>query len=439
VPVITPFRALYYGAALRRDLDRLIAPPYDVIPEEKRADLAARHPCNIVHLDLPRPAPGEDPYAASAALLARLLREGVFERDSSRAIYACEQTFRSPAGERRVRRGLFARLRLEPFEAGVVIPHERTFDRPKEDRHRLLAATRTHLSPVFLLHPDPGGTVARTVATALEAAAFEQARDDEGTVIRVVRIPEGETTRRLAEGLAAGWALIADGHHRYESALAYREERRGAGADDAGQILAYLCSLEDPGLSIYPIHRLVHSLPGFDPDRFRERLEEGFSLSAVGSEADLRRALADRRGRPGVFGLVFPGQRSFFTAEWREGAGLEGALLAPIPEPLRRLDVILLHRLVLEGILGLTPQAMAAQSNLDYVKDERELYERVRRGGAQVGVLLNPTPMAQVVDVTRRGLRLPQKSTFFYPKVPAGLVLDPLDSGDPVPDPPAVP
>ena len=428
MPTVDPFRALCYAPALRRAvLDRLIAPPYDVIPEEQRERLVARHPSNIVHLDLPRSAPGEDPYAASAARLGRLVREGTLRREGRPAFYVLEQSYRAPSGEERSRRGFFGRLRLEPFEAGVVIPHERTLDRPRADRQRLLEATRTHLSAVFLLHPDPGGEVARELEAAMEGEAFGVARDDEGTVNRVVRLDDEHATTRLAARLSGSWALIADGHHRYESALAYRDARRAAGLRDAEHVLGFFCSLEDRGLSIFPIHRIVHSLPRFDVASFRARLEAFFVLTPVHSEEALRAAVKERSPRPGVFGLAFPGDDRFLVMEWREGTGLDRPELAAIPEPLRRLDVILLHRLVLEGTLRITQEAQAGQTNLDYVKDDRDLFARLRSARAQFGILLNPTRIEQVIDVTRRGLRLPQKSTYFYPKVPSGLVLDPLD------------
>ncbi len=427
MPSVSPFRALCYAPGLRGELDRLIAPPYDVIGEEQRERLAARHPRNIVHLDLPRPAAGLDAYATAAARLSELVREGILGRDARPAFYVLEQRYRAPSGEERVRRGFFARLRLEPFEAGIVIPHERTLERPRVDRQRLLAATRTHLSAVFLLHPDPGGEAARMMERTTAGEIVLAARDDDGTISRLARLDDSRTMESLAGRLARTWALIADGHHRYESALAYRDARRAAGFRDAEHVLAFFCSLEDRGLSIFPIHRLVHSLGRFDLAAFRRRLEDLFTLAPVDGREPLLQALAARRADSGVFGFVFPGEERSFVAVWKEGAGLDRPEVASVPEPLRRLDVILLHRLVLEGILGITVEAQANQTHLDYVKDDRDLFRRVAEGGAQAGILLNPTRIEQVVEVSRQGLRLPQKSTYFYPKVPTGLVLDPLD------------
>jgi uncharacterized protein (DUF1015 family) len=427
VPTFLPFRALRYAATFRERLGDLIAPPYDVISDEYRSRLTARDPHNIVHLDLPVGEGNESPPEAAARQLATWTADGVLRRDERPAFYLCEQHYRNGEGATRIRRGLFGRLKLEPFETGIVIPHERTLEGPRRDREALLEATRTHLSPVFLLHPDPGAAVARALERLAGSVVFDTARDDDEVLVRVARIDGQEDLVRLQAELQSQWALIADGHHRYESSLAYRDRRRQGGQSDAEHTLAFLCSLEDAGLTVLPIHRLVHSLTDFDASRFRSRLGDLFRLTAVGEPDALHKALRTRRGRPGVFGLSMQDEPRCWLAEWIEGAGLDRPAFGDLPAPLRRLDVILLHRLVLEAVLGITIEAQAKQTHLKYVKDETALFDRVATGAAQIGILLNPTPIEQVVEVTRQKLRLPQKTTYFYPKVPTGLVLDPLD------------
>jgi len=426
MPAVLPFRALTYAPRLRPILDRLVAPPYDVLTEEQRARLLARHDENVVHVDLPRPSAGDEPYAGAARLLYQWIHDEVLVRDTQAALYVCEQSYSPPSGGVATRRGFFARLTLEPFGSGSILPHERTLEGPRVDRGRLLAASRTHLSAVFLLHSDPGGDVSGTVAKAMGGETFLQARDDDGTLSRVVRVGDRERVEFITRRLRDQWALIADGHHRYESALAYRDERRARGLRDAEHVLAFLCSLEDSGLAIYPIHRLVHSLPGFDEAGFRARLAPLFRLERVRTADELRVKVSSRSAHPGVFGLVLPDD-SYWLLEWSEGEGLGRKELAPIPEPLRRLDVVLLHHLLLEGILGITPEAQARQAHLEYVKDQGAVFESVAMGRAQIGVLMNSTRIQQVIEVTRAGLRLPQKSTYFFPKVLTGLVFDPLD------------
>lgn len=422
MPLLSPFRALRYAPSLRPRLDRLVAPPYDVISPEERARLATE-PRNIVHLDLPGTEDGPDPYATAARRLGDWVKEGSLVRDEEAAIHVLEQSFRAADGEERVRRGFYARLRLEPLDGGRVIPHERTLLRPRADRERLLAATRTHLSAVFLLHPDASGAVVGRLREACEGPAQADLRMGDGARLRHFVI-EGRDAVPILGLLADSWCLIADGHHRYESALAYRDIRRAEGRHDAETVLVFLCSLEDPGLTVLPIHRRIHSMPGFRAESFREALAPYFDLQPVARAADLP-AAATSGDRPGVFGLRFGADRGGFVARWRSGSGLDRPSLRSVPEPLRRLDVILLHRLVLEEVLGISADMQAREGHIDYVKDPGDLLGDGTR--AQVSILLNATPIEQVLEVTRSGLRLPQKTTYFHPKVPTGLVLDPLD------------
>jgi len=415
------FRALRFAVPPAPDLTRLIAPPYDVIGPAMRRRLA-EHPHNIVHVDLPEAGDGGDPYQEAATRLTGWIREGSLARDPTDALYVAEQEFPGPDGVPRRRRGLFARLRLEPYALGVVRPHEQTHDGPRADRTRLLAATGANLSPIFFLHPDPGGRVAAITGEIVASPPAAWARIDDGESVRLWRVAESRIVGDLVGSLRDQWLLIADGHHRYESALAHDAERRAAGdGEDTGHVLAFLCSMDDPGLAILPTHRVVHSLPGFDPARVRQALAADFDLRPIASRAELPRAVSAEAGHAGVFGLLFGGESGAWLARWRDAAA-ESRVFADLPAPLRRLDVVLLQRLVFEAILGLDAGRQARQENLEYVKDASVLIER--GGAASMAVLLNPTRLEQVIDAARHGLRLPQKSTFFYPKVPTGLVID---------------
>jgi uncharacterized protein (DUF1015 family) len=423
MPRIAPFRALRYAPAAGQALVLRLAPPYDVLDAADRQALA-RDPYNIVHLDLPEAPPGGDPYDSAARLLREWIEAGVLVRDSAPAYYVLEQRFRDPQGAERTRRGFFARLDLEPLEGGSVLPHERTLEKPRRDREALLARTRTHLSAVFMLHPDPGVVVGSILREVAATPAENESADPCGGALKLWRLSDASTIDRLTGCLASGWALIADGHHRYESALAYQKARREAGKDDASSLLVYLCGDSDPGLRIAPIHRLVRGVPGFDAPHFRDELGRFFDLEAR-PRGDLARAVAAEAGRPGVFGFLFPGLPEGLLARWRDGAGLDRPVFGEVPEALRRLDVILLHRLVLEDLLGIGPLAMKRQEHIEYVKEAGALERGL--ASADCGVLLNPTRLDQVVEVSRMGLRLPQKSTFFHPKVTSGVVLDRLD------------
>jgi uncharacterized protein (DUF1015 family) len=419
---IAPFRALRYAVRTDGELAARLAPPYDVIGPERRTALAAE-PHNIVHLDLPEEEPG-GAYAAAARRLAAWRRDGTLVLDRDPAFMVAEQSFRDSTGTPRRRRGFFARLRLEPFEAGAVLPHERTLEAPRRDREQLLAATRTHLSAVFLLHEDASGDVARTLEGLASAPPERELRDPDGAGLKLWRLEDREPLGRIADRVSRGWTLIADGHHRYESALAYRQARRAAGKDDAPDVLVYLVSAVDSGLTIGPIHRLVRGITPLDAARLAARLEPFFDVERRSAET-MARGLHEAAGRPGVFGLLLPGSPGMLL-RWREGDERARRPLETVPEPLRRLDVVLLHRLVFQEALGLTPAQQAGPDHLDYVKDEAGLLRGLET--AACGVMLNPTRLEQVVDVSRNGLRLPPKSTFFLPKVPTGIVLDPIDT-----------
>ena len=419
---VEPFRALRYAVPPAPDITPLIAPPYDVIGPANRKRLAA-HPANIVHIDLPQAETGGDPYREAGERLTGWIRDGVLVRDASDAIYVAEHEFPGPDGLPRRRRGFFARLRIEPYASGIVIPHERTHEGPRVDRSRLLAATGANLSPIFLLHPDPGARVISITGEVAAAPPTAWARLGGHETVRLWRVDERAAVDGLCGLLRDQWVLIADGHHRYESALAHlaRESATGRGAA-AGHVLAYLCSLEDPGLAVLPIHRVVRPLPGFDPERVRRALERDFELTPIADPAGLAGAVAAGSGRPGVFGLLFGGERGAWVARWRHDGDDEPAGLADLPAPLRHLDVVVLERLVFERALGLAAERRARGDLLEYIKDDATLIERARN--ASLAVLLNPTRLDQVTAIARLGLVLPQKSTYFHPKVPTGLVVD---------------
>jgi len=421
---IAPFRALHYAVRTDGELAARLAPPYDVIGPERRAALAA-DPHNIVHLDLPEGAEPGGAYAAAARRLDAWRRDGTLVLDRDPAFVVAEQSFRDPAGSPRRRRGFFARLRLEPLEGGSVLPHERTLAAPRRDREQLLAATRTHLSAVFLLHEDASGDVARALETVASRPPDQELRDPDDAGLRLWRLAEPDLLARIAGRVGQGWTLIADGHHRYESALAYSQARRAAGTDDAPDVLVYLVSAVDPGLTIGPIHRLVRGIAPIDAATLLAALDPFFEVEKRPKE-QLAEAMRAAAGRPGVFGILLPRDPSGLLLRWREGDARARGPLESVPAPLRRLDVVLLHRLVFQEVLGLSPAQQAGADHLDYVKDEAGLLRGVET--AACGVLLNPTPLDQVVDVSRHGLRLPPKSTFFLPKVPTGIVLDPIDT-----------
>jgi uncharacterized protein (DUF1015 family) len=422
VAEILPFRGVLYDPARAGPLDRLIAPPYDVISPLERSALASRSPHNFVRLILPE-GEGDEKYARAANLLADWQREGVLRRDEKPALYRYHQRF--PAlGSELTRKGFICRIRLRRYDEGVVLPHERTLSGPKLDRLKLKRATRTHLSQVLAVYPDPTGAVDAAFAETDAAEPDLEARMD-GVVHRIFRLADRPAHARIAAAMAGKRVYIADGHHRYETMLALRDELRQLSRSPRSSVeygSIFLTRMEDPGLLILPTHRVVHGLQGFDEARFVERVREQFEVEELPALAshELRDKLAAKgRDRPAF--LVGLRERRLLLA-LRPGA--EVAVRGPAP--LRTVDVAVLHALVFEEILGIDRAAQEKQANLRYVKDFEAALGEAALPEVQAAFLLNPTKVEQLQAVADAGEVMPQKSTYFFPKLASGLVLNPI-------------
>lgn len=426
---IAPFRGLRYDLSRGDEPSTLLAPPYDVVSETERAALEARNPHNVIRLELPR-GEGDEKYANARRLLDAWLAEGVLRLDERPALYVYEQAFSFPVGAaaegvRYARRGFFCRLRLEPIAARVVLPHEHTLSAPKEDRRKLMDATRTHLSQVFGLFRDPDGAALAPLASVDAIEPALDATTPDGCRHRLWPLTDGATVTALVRALAGRQVMIADGHHRYETMLGLRDQVRPAGAAPGAAAAdwanVFLARAEDPGLLVLPTHRLVRNLPSFDLDAFRARAAANFELTP-GTEADAR-AIETRLRAEG---------RHRVTFAVRAGAGggvlwmglRPDADLTPLgPPALRGLDVTVLHGLVLGPLLGIDAAAMARQAFLGYTHDTPEALAEVSAGRAQAAFMMNATPVDQVISACEAGFVLPQKSTYFQPKLATGLVM----------------
>ncbi len=418
---VQPLQTLRYETAVSGPLEDVIAPPYDVIDDELRARLVDRSSHNVVEIDLPR-SNGGDPYEHAAETMSSWRSAGVLVREDEPAIWVLRQEYTGPDGRALVRSGLLARVRVEDYGAGRIRPHERTHPGPKEDRLRLTRATRTNLSPIFSLFPDPDGEADRILRAAMEGEPFASAADHEDTRNTLWRLAEPDAVASLQGALADAELLIADGHHRYETARVYADEIGGEG--EHRYVLMLLCSLSDPGLTVFPTHRLLTGLKD-DPAKqqaIREVLTRDFDVEELGSAEELEAPAGDRV----AFGYMDSFHKKPYRVTLKDQAIADRALEG-MPGPYRRLDTAVLEALVLKGALGMSEDDISHLRGLDYSKNLEDAIEAVESGRADAGFFMRATPVDQVREVAEAGESMPPKSTYFFPKVPTGLVFSPLD------------
>ena len=411
-PLVLPFRGERYAAADR--LDALIAPPYDVISPDDRKRYAAADPHNIVHVMLPEGEGGGDRYAHAAAVLDAWRAQGALKRDGAAAVYVLAQIFVTPAGERRTRVGVFVAVAAEAYETRRVRPHEKTHAGPKADRLALLRATQTALESIFLVAPDTNGGLAAALRRVTDGSRRPDAVTELDGVQLMLWVTAGEEALRLAQLAGAGPLYIADGHHRYETAVAYRREN--AAAD---RVLSFVASARDEGLVILPTHRVLFA-PGHNIAALRGQWRSYFDIAEVSATADPVAELGSL-GQDRTACVVVLAEGGY-SLTLKAGAPLDGIRDLGVSPAARALDVAIVEALVVKPILA----AGAATPTLTYTPDAAQAISAVRRGNATAAVLLNATRIEQVFAVADAGDVMPQKSTYFAPKVPSGLVLRPL-------------
>jgi uncharacterized protein (DUF1015 family) len=413
---VRPLQALHYNLAATSSLGDVVAPPYDVIDARRRAALLARSPFNVVEIDLPEAPDGADPYERAAETLEEWTLQGILAADREPALWALTQGYTGPDGTRRTRRGLLCRVRVTEYGPGRVRPHERTQPGPKEDRLRLTRATRHNLSPIFSLHP---GDAWQHVDGHIRSEPWAEVTDDDGTVNRVWRIDDEDTHRAVSAELAESELLIADGHHRYETARTYADEIGGDGPHR--YTLMALVSLEDPGLTVFGYHRLLSNLA--DPaaqEALASTLRAHFELE----EAPLERLDPAGEDGIGVFGYVDAHFRKGFRLRLKDPATLERAI-PDVSDAYRTLDAAILETLVLREGLGMSAEDVEAKRGISYTASAEQAITALD-DGVHAAFLMRPTPVEQVRAVAAAGETMPPKSTYFYPKFLTGLVFNPL-------------
>lgn len=432
---IRPFHALYYNPEKVSNLASVITQPYDKISPEMQSAYYAANPYNLVRVirgkeNAPDTA-ADNVYTRAARSLGDWIKERVLISTSEPGIYPYSQTYSVPglSGVVKERRGFIALVKLEEYGARVVHRHEETLSGPKADRMELLKATKAHYGQVFFLYSDPAGTVEASLAGSFNSDPWERMDDEHGTTHKVWRVTGVSAIQGVVEGMRDKKLVIADGHHRYETALAYRNLRRAEPGYDgrADYVMATFIRMETDGLTILPTHRVLHSLAGFNWEKFKSEAQAAFDWKdldgaalAEGGTALQRRLAEAGRERPSLAAYAGPGKLALMSL--RQNFDLSRAFPELSPDQ-RRLDVIILHRLIIERALGISQEDVKQEKNIHYVRGLGDAIGSVDTGSAQVCFLMNPTPIEAVRDVALAGHVMPQKSTDFFPKLLTGLTI----------------
>ena len=438
---VFPFRAFRYNPALA-PFERVLTQPYDKISPAMQDKYYAADPHNLIAVEKGRTNPEDTPpnnvYTRAGASLEEWIRNGIVHQDPAPSFYAYFQEYTVPGTEeRRTRRGFIGTGKLEDYSAGVVFRHEQTLSGPKADRLELLRHTQTHTGQLFMLYSDPQGRVDEILTEAEESAPDTELRDEYGIKHRLWIIPHAQRVAAIQKAMQDQKLVIADGHHRYETALAYRNEcRSSAGKIDPEapfeRVMMTFINTHSEGLIILPTHRVASHIHDFSWPDMRRHLEpwfaaEEFPFSNDAKKAEARKEFLARlvnareKRAIGVY-PADPQKCAFYFLTLREGVNL--AQLLPSVSPLQReLDVVLLHEGILEPALGITPQAVTAEAHLTYEREANAALEAVDSGRAQISFLLNPCGVDQVMKIATAGEVMPQKSTDFYPKLLSGITM----------------
>lgn len=444
---LVPFRGLRYNLSRIDDPAAVMAPPYDVISPALQEELYQRSPFNVVRLILGKTGAGDSEtdnrYTRAAADFERWQQEGILVRDAEPSIYLYDQEYSLEAGGSGVRRGFIALNRLEELSSGVVKPHEKTLSAPKSDRFNLLKACSANFGPIFSLYADPCCVLEALTRKERERRPDIDVIADDGVRHRLWRVTDSLIIRKAHDLLDSKPLFIAEGHHRYEAAISYRNTLREnhpnfTGKETFNYVLMCFANMEDQGVLILPTHRLLFDLPDFRLEPFLGTLAEWFDIEActlaatdAEARAEVRRVLLEK-GRVKRTLALFAGGETIHYLSLRDEKVMDRFFDPKTPKALRTLDVSILHQLVFEQVLGIGAEAQERQSHLKYVKNYDEAFEQVLAGKAQAAFLMNATRMSEVRDVANAGVKMPQKSTNFYPKLLTGLVFQKIVVGEKV-------
>lgn len=438
---VMPLRGIRYNPEKITDSADVTTPPYDVISPDEQTAFYEKHPNNFIRLILGRAEAADtardNPHTRSAACYRQWMAEGILRQDEQPALYLKSTTY-VHEGKAMTRYGLLARIGIEPFEKRIILPHEKTYSKVRSERLELMKATRYNHCPIFSLYPDDGATLSTLEQAVDLSAPIVDFRDEQGLRHRLWRILDPAVHNRVTEAMKDKRLLIADGHHRYETALSYRKylkETDPSFSDrhPANYVLMYLCSMSDPGLIILPAHRLLKSLNAGELQRALEKARTYFDIAEYphtpGDRRQVEQAFLadlDKGADRQCIGIYAHKSPVFHLLTLRAGV-MDRLFADELDESLRSLDVTVLTRLVFMKILGFDQKRMDNEQLFGYASTAGEAMEAIDSGTYDAAFILNPTRMEQVEEVARKGLNMPRKSTYFYPKVRSGLVMNTLE------------
>jgi uncharacterized protein (DUF1015 family) len=415
---VIPFRGLRYNLGKVGEIADVIAPPYDVIKSEERVDLEKRHPANIIHLILSQPQDDDtdnsNQYTRAAARMNRWISDDTFVRDTTPHYYIYDQSFHAPDGKHYTRRALIALVKLEPFENKVILPHEKTHAGPKIDRLNLMRTCHANLSPIFLLYQDQDGDIEQIMQGFTDENAPQvDCPEIFGSTHQLWCLDHAKSNREIQRLFASKPLLIADGHHRYETALAFRDEMAQNEKDELpsgyGYMMVNLVRMESPGLAVLAIHRLLSDLTTEQINRAIAGLPEVFAVHEIDSLSNLMAKLDTFKGKSPAVGMYTPDNKY--------------RLLVPHSASAGQLDVTLVQDTIINKLFKVETLA----DHISYTAYADDAVVHVNYASDRVALLMNPTPVEQVLDVAMAGSVMPQKSTYFYPKMATGFVLNLLN------------
>ena len=415
---VIPFRGLRYNATKVQGIENVIAPPYDVIKPDERVALEARHLANIIRLILSQPqvndTDAESQYTRAAARMNQWTSEGTLVRDATPHYYIYDQSFNAPDGKNYTRRALIALVKLEPFENRVILPHEKTHAGPKADRLNLMRECHANLSPIFLLYADPVGDIERILERFTDENSPQiDCAETFGSTHQLWCLDDTERNREIQDLFSTKPLLIADGHHRYETALAFRDEmaqKTSNGASSGyGYMMVNLVRMESPGLAVLAIHRLLSNLSADRIAYAIAKLPEVFEVHEIDTQANLMAKLDILKRKSSAIGM--------YTTDDTYRLLI---LLSTTP---KQLDVTLVQETLIKDLFQIETLA----EHISYTAYADDAIAHVKEGTNRVALLMNPTPVEQVLEVAMAGQTLPQKSTYFYPKMATGFVLNLLN------------